>query len=43
MLINTGVMEPLGVDNIPVNVENLDIPCVDKMVLEREDTRLLER
>ncbi|XP_041464213.1 regulator of G-protein signaling 9-binding protein-like [Lytechinus variegatus] len=43
VLINTGVMEPLGVDNIPVNVENLDIPCVDKMVLEREDTRLLER
>ncbi|XP_071794457.1 regulator of G-protein signaling 9-binding protein-like [Asterias amurensis] len=43
ILINTGVMEPIGLDNIPVNVENLDIPSVDRMVLEREDLRHLER
>ena len=43
ILINTGVMEPLGVENIPVNVENLEYPSVDKMVLEREDINLLER
>ncbi|XP_072038275.1 regulator of G-protein signaling 9-binding protein-like [Amphiura filiformis] len=43
ILINTGVMEPLGVENIPVNVENLDYPTVDKMVVEREDIHLLER
>ena len=36
-------MEPLGVENIPVNVENLDYPTVDKMVVQREDIHLLER
>ncbi|PIK38334.1 putative regulator of G-protein signaling 9-binding protein-like [Apostichopus japonicus] len=42
-LIQTGVMEPLGLDNIPVNVENLDVPNVDRMVLEREENNLLAR
>lgn len=41
--IQTGVMEPLGVDNIPVNIENLDVPNVDKMVLEREENNILAR
>lgn len=36
-------MEPLGVDNIPVNIENLDVPNVDKMVLEREENNILAR
>ncbi|XP_038078776.1 regulator of G-protein signaling 9-binding protein-like [Patiria miniata] len=43
VLINTGVMEPVGVDNIPVNVENLEVPSVDRMVLEREDLKNQER
>lgn len=36
-------MEPLGLDSIPVNVENLDVPNVDKMVLEREENNVLAR
>ncbi|XP_077989410.1 regulator of G-protein signaling 9-binding protein-like [Glandiceps talaboti] len=43
VFINTGIVEPLPVENSHVSVEHLDVPSIDKRVLEREELKLLER
>ncbi|XP_070543576.1 regulator of G-protein signaling 9-binding protein-like [Ptychodera flava] len=43
VFINTGIVEPLPNENSPVSLEHLDVPSIDKRVLEREELKLLER
>ncbi|XP_006814063.2 regulator of G-protein signaling 9-binding protein-like [Saccoglossus kowalevskii] len=43
VFINTGIVEPMPLELSPLSVEHLDVPSIDKRVLEREELKLLER